>query len=216
MTRKLFLLLVLAIVIPAQAHALSKGYSRGASATGITTAGTTCSCHGALTSSVDTTILGPSTILAGATQTYTAFITPLAGFLGAGIGAALGSNPLAGAALGDLEANTRILNSTTSTSRPMILPNLVHNDSALAQPDGNLADWSYDFTLTAPMTLGSIVINAAMLAFNGGVDGNPGGDTGDLWNFASRSIQVVPEPSTILLLGTGIAGLAALGRRRRP
>ena len=210
MTRKLFLLLVLAIVIPAQAHALSKGYARGAAATGITTAGTTCSCHGALSPDVTVTISGLSTIMAGATQTYTASMTQV--LLGAGIGVALGSNPLAGAALGDIEANTRILNSTTSTSRPMILPNLVHNDSALAPPDGNLADWSYDFTLTAPMTLGTIVINAAMLAFNG----DEGDGPGDLWNFASRSIQVVPEPSTILLLGTGIAGLAALGRRRLP
>ena len=213
MTRKLFLLLVLAIVIPAQAHALSKGYSRGASATGITTAGTTCSCHGALSPDVTVTISGLSTIMAGATQTYTASITQV--LEGAGIGVALGSNPLAGAALGDLEANTRILNSSTGSTRPMSLPNLVHNDSALAQPGGNLADWSYDFTLTAPMTLGSIIINAAMAAYN-----NNGGSSGDLWNFGSLTVQVttevVPEPSTILLLGTGMAGLAAIGRRRRP
>lgn len=189
MIRKLFLPLALAIVIPAQADAFFDGRA---------SAGTTCGgCHGSASTAVTTTLSGPSSMLAGTTATYTAFITQVG--VGAGVNVALGAAGLAGATLGDIEANTHILNSQ-----------IVHDDGGSSAPTGNIGDWSYNFTLTAPMTLGTILLNAVMLAFNGDADTG-----GDLWDTVQFAVQVVPEPSTILLFGAGMAGLAAL-RRRQP
>jgi hypothetical protein len=41
-----------------------------------------------------------------------------------------------------------------------------------------------------------------------------GGTGGDLWNNTTFAINVVPEPGTAMLLGTGLLGLAVQGRRR--
>ena len=192
----LFISIALAIVLPVQANASDAGRSTGATST--------CGCHGSLSSEVTATITGLSTIFAGTTQTYT---TTLTGNLltGAGLNVALGG--LAGAALGDIEANTKIIVGSSKAPAPYASANqITHTGIA-----DNTGDWSYDFTLTAPLTLGTIVLNSVMLAFDGSGD-----DTGDLFNNTTFSVQVIPEPSTILLLGTGMAGLAALGRRRRP
>jgi hypothetical protein len=135
-------------------------------------------------------------MLPGATESFTALISPQLG-VGAGINVALAG--LAGAALGDIETNTR-LNSTQ----------LVHEDGSTVSPAGNRGDWSYNFTVTAPLSLGTILINAVMLAFDGDGDAS---DL-DLWDTVQFSVQVVPELSTVVLFGSGIAGLAAVGRRR--
>ena len=196
MNRKLlFIPIALAIMIPVQAYASNNGRNTGATST--------CGCHGSLSSEVSTTITGLSTILAGTSQTYT---TTLTGNLltGAGLNVALGG--LAGASLGDIEANTQIIVGSSKAPAPYASANqITHTDGAA----DNTGDWSYNFTLTAPMTLGSIVLKAVMVAFDG-----DGTDSGDFWNNTTFSVQVIPEPSTILLLGTGMAGLAALGRRR--
>ncbi len=195
MNRKLlFIPVALAIMFSIQAHASDSGRNTGATST--------CSCHGSLSSEVTATIAGLATIMQGTTQTYT---TTLTGNLltGAGLNVALGG--IAGAALGDIEANTKFI-AATKAPAPYATANQITHTDALAD---NTGDWSYNFTLTAPMTLGSIVLKAVMVAFDGSRD-----ESGDLVNNTTFSVQVIPEPSTILLLGTGMAGLAALGRRR--
>jgi len=213
MTRKLFLLFALVIVLPVQAYAFAAGYARGAAADGTTTAGQTCGgCHGTESPDVITTVTGPLTMSPGATETFTAFISPTVagGPLGVGAGIGVVLVGLAGSTVGSIETNTKILNSTTSASRPISLPNLVHTNGLDVPPAGNIGDWSYNFTVTAPMSLGTIVINAVMNAYNG----DETDSLLDLWDPVQFSVQVVPELSTVVLLGSGIAGLAAIGRRR--
>jgi len=193
--RLLFIPVALAIMLPAQVYAKDAGRATGSTST--------CSCHD-LSTDVTTTISGLSTILAGTTQTYT---TTLTGTLltGAGLNVALGGLGGASLGLGDLEANTKFITSASAPS-PYAGAKQITHTGAIAD---NTGDWAYNFTLTAPLTLGTIVLKAVMVAFDG-----DGTDAGDLWNNTTFSVQVIPEPSTILLLGTGMAGLAALGRRR--
>ena len=196
MIRKLTLLVALATLVPGQAYAFIDGAARG---------GTSCGgCHGSTASAaVTTTISGPLTMLPGETQNFTASITPLGGYAGGALDIVLAG--LAGATLGDIETNTQIINDPTRGG-----DNLTHTDAGSSPPTGNIGDWSYDFAVTAPLSLGAVVINAVMMAFNGDLDNSDA----DLWNPVQFSVEVVPELSTVVLLGSGIAGLAAVGRRR--
>jgi mono/diheme cytochrome c family protein len=202
MNRNLLLVPVaLACILPFQAEASSNGRSVGATAV-------CSSCHGGASTAVTTTIAGPTTLLPGATGTYT---TTLTGTQLAGAGFNVSLAGLAGATIGKIasETDTQLVNFRSGA--PSTAQQLTHVDAY----GGNLGDWSYSFTLTAPATPGTIDIRSVMLAYD-----NSGDESGDLWANKTFSVTVapaaaVPEASTTLQLGAGLASLAFVGWRRR-
>jgi hypothetical protein len=110
-----------------------------------------------------------------------------------------------GGALGALDGNTQILSG-----------DVVHTDALSdvgmdGMSGGNIGDWTYNFAVTAPSTIGALITVAAVgMQFNGDFSES----AADLWNRAtSFDITVVPEPATGLLMAGGLLILAA-GRRR--
>jgi hypothetical protein len=186
---------LLAISLPLQAYAFPDGRVRG---------GTSCGgCHGSASTAVTTTLTGPATLSAGTSAVYTVSITQVG--VGAGLNVAVNSSSLAGATLGIVDANTQLLSHSSSP-----VPQLTHVNAAVNAPTGNKGDWSYSFLVNAPLAAGTILLNAVMNAFDG-----DGTEAGDLWAATTVTIQVIPEPSMALLLGTGVAALVGVGLRRR-
>jgi len=191
---------LLAFALPMQVFAFPTGRVRGG-----TTCGTSTTCHGAASTAVTTTLTGPTTLLAGTSATYTVSVTQTGA--GGGLNVAVDPSSLAGATLGVLDANTQLLSNTASSP----VPQLTHMDAYANPPGGNIGDWSYSFLVNAPLSAGTILLNAVMLAFDGSQDAS-----GDLWDTTTLAIQVIlPEPSTALLLGLGAAGLIGFQVRRR-
>jgi hypothetical protein len=159
------------------ASAFSGGYAGG---------GTSCSpCHGDSSSSVITTISGPSSLLQLETATYTASIVPT--LVGAGL---------------DIFATAGSLTATAAGTQ-LMSDEVVHTQR-------NDGVFSYNFDVTAPAALGTFDLFGAMLAYNGDF-----GTGGDLWNTTTFQITVIPEPATLALLGFGLTGMAVMARRGR-
>jgi hypothetical protein len=178
---------------------LATPFSASARWDGIDRAGTGCGgCHGgAATGSLSVTVSGPATVAPSSTTTYTLTVVDPGGFAGAGF--SVGTNA---GSLAVVDANTQILGSSVN-----------HLDAWTATPGGSLGDWSYDFDLIAPATLGTpITLAFSGLAFDGDFSNN-----GDQWNTGSFAVVtgLVPEPGTGLLMGMGLAILGIVGRRRK-
>ena len=168
---------------------------------GVTRGGTTCgNCHGStVTSSLTISLSGPTLLAPGDTGTYTASIAELND--GAGFNFALTGD--AALAMITAEANTQLDGDE-----------LTHVDGRANAPAGNLGDWSYDFEVVVDSlaTVGSTIeLFLAMMAIE--FDGSA--DEMDIWNTATSSITVTPEPATAVLLAGGLVGMAFAGRRRR-
>ncbi len=162
-------------LVTAPAIAFPDGTAQGATDCG--------PCHGnTATQALIVTIDGPLQLGLGEAATYTVSIPEV------GAGAALDVVVDGVALLNVLDGNTRLASEE-----------LVHVDSSVAPPTGNLGDWSYDFEVLAPDTEGVTTLTALLMQFDG--DGDP--TPADIWNVASLEITV-PEP------GTGVAGASAL------
>jgi len=98
---------------------------------------------------------------------------------------------------------------------------LFFGEGAAVDQPGFLADGTYNFSATS-QDYGWSVLGLVQLNLNGTLDVNIFSTSGDFTFDYSRltvsgdnGTAPVPEPTTMLLFGTGLAGLAAVGRRRK-
>jgi hypothetical protein len=181
---------LMALAAPLPASARYDGINRGGG-------GCSVGCHGALTGGLSVSVSGPAMVVPSSTTTYTLTVADPGGFAGGSFSVGTDAGSVAA-----VDANTQMLGTTVN-----------HLDAFSVAPGGNIGDWSYDFDLVAPATLGTtITLSFSGLAFDGDFT-----DGGDQWNTGSFILVtgLVPEPSTGLLMGLGLGILGVVGRRRK-
>jgi hypothetical protein len=157
--------------------------------TGIDSTG--CSpCHGGSPDAgLVVSITGPATLNTGEVANYVVSIPDMTE-----MGAGFATELFGGGSIDAVDTGTHLVSGVVSHDQP------------------NVGVWSYNVEVTAPVSAGTLTLQAAMLAFD-----DDGTSAGDIWNTNSMDITVeVPEPTNHLLFAAGIlplAGAAVLRRR---
>jgi hypothetical protein len=184
------LVALMTLVAPLPASARSNGRTDGGGGCG--------GCHGpSATGTLGVTVSGPLTVLPNSTTTYT--LTIDSGLAGGALSVVTDAGSLAVVAT---EVNTQLMSGA-----------ITHVDANNPGPTGSLGDWSYDFYLIAPASVGTTIT----LAFSGMTfNGDLGSSSADLYNTGTFQVTTaIPEPATGLLMGLGLGILGIAGRRRR-
>jgi len=124
---------------------------------------------------------------------------------GAGINVKIGGASTTACDLDTFSAPNLLLEDSPSSIGGNVIS---HSDATRPAPGGNIGAFSYTFLLTNCGSPGTIVLLAAMNAFDGSGD-----ETGEAWNQAQLQI-VVPEPRGAGATFAAAAALSALARRR--
>lgn len=105
-------------------------------------------------------------------------------------------------------------NVSTSFTPFTLLPGIVYNIGGISDVAGLWGTWNGAHTFTQN-NITSSDPNGNVVNFASPTLGGPGGADIVIQLYGPDGLTEVPEPATMLLLGTGLAGIAAKVRRRR-